>query len=187
MTIDWVAVTTVAAPIIALLIAEQLYSRRTRLISFYSHVAAITGTFPGATQQTQVNTHTVVLRNTGRQAASNVRLHHGILPLYSIYPVIVHHVDTLPDGSQDIAIPTLVPGEQITITYLYFPPTTYAQVNQGIKCDEGFAQAIPVNIRRVFPRWWNVIAQLLFLVGVGTVAYFIYRIGRCAVLSCGQP
>ena len=184
MTIDWVAVATIAAPIIALVIAAWLDGRRTRLIAYYSHVAGIAGTFPGTTQPIQVNTHTVVLRNTGRQAATNVRLHHATLPLFSIWPQVLHHVDTLPNGSQDIVIPILIPGEQITISYLYFPPVTYDQVNQGIKCDQGFAHAIPVVLQRQYPHWITRTAQLLLLVGVGSVAYIVYRIARCAFLAC---
>jgi hypothetical protein len=65
MTIDWVAVATIAAPIIALLVAAWLDSRSTRLIAYYSHIAGIAGTVPGTTQAIHVNTHTVVLRNAG--------------------------------------------------------------------------------------------------------------------------
>src|SRR5437879_2151757 len=106
MRLDWAAVATIAAPIIGLIVAGWLDGRRTRLIAYYAHVAGIRGTFPGATESTQVNTHTVVLRSTGRQAATNVRLHHGgSLPLFSIWPQVPHKVETLPDGSRDIVIP----------------------------------------------------------------------------------
>jgi hypothetical protein len=184
MRIDWVAVATIAAPIIALLVAGWLDRRRTRLIAYYSHVAGISGTFPGATQAVQVNTHTLVLRNTGHQAATNVRLHHATLPLFSIWPQVPYNVETLPNGSQDIVIPNLIPGEQLTISYLYFPPLTYDQINQGIKCDQGFAHAIPVLLQRQWPRWVNRLAQFFLLAGVGVVAYFVYRAARCAFLSC---
>jgi hypothetical protein len=184
MPVDWVAVATVAAPIIALLVGGWLDRRRTRLIAYYSHVAGINGTFPGANQPTQVNTHTIVLRATGRQAATNVRLHHATLPLFSIWPQVPHSVETLPDGSKDIVIPTLIPGEQLTISYLYFPPLTFAQVNQGIKCDQGFAHVIPVLLQRQFPRWFNYVVGAVLLAGVGVVAYFVYRVARCAFLSC---
>ena len=184
MSIDWVAVATIAAPIIALLVGGWLDRRRTRLISYYGHVAGINGTFPGATQPTQVNTHTVVLRATGRQAATNVRLHHATLPLFSIWPQVPHNVETLPDGSRDIVIPILIPGEQLAISYLYFPSLTFDQINKGIKCDQGFAHAIPVLLQRQYPRWVNYVVQCLLLVGVGVIAYFLYRVTRCAFLSC---
>jgi hypothetical protein len=56
----------------------------------------------------------------------------------------------MPRGRQDIVIPKLISGEQVTISYLYFPPMTFDQVNDGIKCDQGFAPVLP---RRIYPFW----------------------------------
>lgn len=186
MSIDWVAVATIAAPIIALLVAAWLDGRRTRLIAYYSHIAGIAGTIPGTTQAVHVNTHTVVFRNAGRQAATNIRLHHLNLPLFSIWPQVPHTVETLPNNTQDIVIPVLIPREQLTISYLYAPTLTFDQVNQGTKSDQGFAHWFPVNVQRQFPRWFNNVARVILLTGVGTVAYFLYRIVRCTLLRCAQ-
>ena len=116
----------------------------------------------------------MVLRNTGRRSATNVRLHHASLPNFNIWPVVVHNVETLPGGSQDIVIPTLIPGEEITVSYLYFPPLIAGQVNAGIKCDQGFANQITVLLQRQYPRWFNRTVIVLFLVGVVTVCYLAY-------------
>jgi hypothetical protein len=177
MRIDWVAVATVAAPVIAIFVASWWERRGTRLIAYYSHVATIGGAFPDGSRL-DVNTHSVVLRSTGRRPATNVRLHHVTLPLFNIWPNIVHNVPPLPNGQPgtDIVIPNLLPGEQITIAYLYFPPMTFNQINQGIRCDQGFARPINVLLRRQFPPWLNRIARFFLLVGVGTVAWFLYRI-----------
>ena len=78
-------------------------------------------------------------------------------------------------GGRDIVIPTLVPGEQITISYLYFPPVTVAQVNAGIKCDQGFAQAIPVLLQRQYPRWFNAVVSVLLLLGLISGFYLLYQ------------
>lgn len=121
-----------------------------------------------------MHTHSVVLRNAGRRSATNVRLHHFVLPDFNIWPQLQHNVETLPDGSQDIVIPTLVPGEEITISYLYFPPVTVAQVNAGIKSDQGFAQAIPVLLQRQYSRWFNLTAASLMLVGHVCIVYVLY-------------
>ncbi len=172
------------APLIALVLAAWWERRGTRLISYYSHVAGIAGTPPGG-QPIHVNTHTVVLRNAGRRPATNVRLTHAApLPLFSIWPPIVHSVEALPNGSQDIAIPTLIPGQQITIHYLYEPPRTFDQIHQGIKCDQGFAHAITVLLQRQYPRWAQILAQFVFLVGVGAITYWLVRAGRCVVNIC---
>ncbi|STQ91958.1 hypothetical protein [Iodobacter fluviatilis] len=176
MAIDWNAVATIASPVIALFVGvwvDRLFESRSVLISYFSHVSAFRHT-PSGGQPLQVHTHSVVLRNAGRKSATNVRLHHSILPEFNIWPVIVHNIETLPDGSQDILIPTLVPGEEITVSYLYFPPVTAGQVNAGVKCDQGFANQITVLLQRQFPRWFNRTAIALFIVGVVTVCYLVY-------------
>jgi hypothetical protein len=129
---------------------------------------------PQSGQLSQVNTHSAVLRNTGRKSATNIRLHHIFLPEFNIWPAIVHSIETLPDGSKDIVIPTLVPSEEITISYLYFPLVVATQVNSGIKCDQGFSNQITVLLQRQFPRWFNRTVLSFFFIGVVTVLYFVY-------------
>ncbi|MGH8245064.1 MAG: hypothetical protein ACREUU_01380 [Gammaproteobacteria bacterium] len=101
MTIDWVAVATIAAPIIALFVGvwvNRRFENRSVLISYYGHVAAFLH-HPAAGQPINVHTHSVVLRNAGRRSATNVRLHHAVLPDFNIWPQLQHNVETLPDGS----------------------------------------------------------------------------------------
>ncbi len=173
---DWNVVATVAAPIIALFVGfwvNRRFESRPILISYFSHVSAFRHIPEGGTTL-QVNTHSVVLRNIGLLSATNVRLHHANLPNFNIWPVVVYNVETLPDGSQDIVIPTLIPGEEITVSYLYFPPLVVDQVNAGIKCDQGFAKQITVLLQRQYPRWFNRTVIVLFLIGVITVFYLAY-------------
>ena len=161
-------------PLITYALGAWQERRGTRLISYFSHVAGIAGTLPNG-QPINVNTHTVVLRNAGRRPAANVRLTHATLPLFSIWPPILYNVEALPNGSNDIVIPTLVPGEQITIHYLYFPPTTVDQIHQGIKCDQGFAQPIPVLLQRQYRRWFSNLLRVILLIGLGTITYWLVR------------
>jgi len=176
MSIDWNVLATIAAPIIALFLGvwvNRRFENRPALISYFGHVAAFVHA-PPTGQPIHVHTHTVVLRNAGRKSATNVRLHHSVLPNFNIWPVLVHHVESLPDGSQDIVIPTLVPGEEITISYLYFAPLTFAEINAGIKYDQGFAHQIQVLLQRQYPRWFNVTAALLMLIGLIAVLYLAF-------------
>lgn len=176
MNIDWMVVATIASPLIALFVgiwATRRFENRPVLIAYFGHVSAFTYT-PSPGQTLRIHTHSVFLRNTGRLSATNVRLHHTILPDFNIWPTIVHRVDQLPDGSSDIVIPTLVPGEEIKISYLYFPPVTVAEVNAGIKSDQGFAQAITVLLQRQYPRWFNITVALLMLTGFISVVYILY-------------
>ena len=176
MSIDWNAVATIAAPIIALFLGiwvNRRFGSRPVLVSYYSHVSVFLHRPAGGTPIT-VHTHSVVLRNTGHQSATNVRLHHLALPDFNLAPTVVHHIEDLPDGTKDIVIPILVPGEEVTVSYLYFPPLTFAGVNAGIKSDQGFAQAIPVLLQRQFSKWVNWVVGGLMLLGLITLVYLVY-------------
>lgn len=176
MAIDWNVVATIASPVIALFAGvwvNRRFENRPVLISYFSHVSSFRYT-PTGGQPLQMNSHSVVLRNNGRQSATNVRLHHAILPEFNIWPTIVHNIETLQDGSKDIVIPTLVPAEEITVSYLYFPPVVAGQINSGIKCDQGFANQITVLLQRQFPRWLTRTMIALVLVGLITSCYLIY-------------
>lgn len=176
MTIDWNVVATIAAPVIALFVGvwvNRRFENRPILVSYFGHFSAFRYTLEND-QPIQVNTHSVVLRNAGRQSATNVRLHHITLPQFNIWPAIVHNVEDLPDGSKDIVIPTLVPGEEITVSYLYFPPLRPETVNAGIKSDQGFANQIPVLLQRQYPPWLNRLIVTLLIVGIVAVFYVAY-------------
>lgn len=176
MAIDWNVVATIASPVFALFVGvwvNRRFESRPALVSYFSHVSAFRYTPPNS-QPVQVNTHSVVLRNIGRKSATNIRLHHAILPEFNIWPVVVYNIETLPDGSKDIVIPTLVPGEEITVSYLYFPPLVVAQINAGIKSEQGFAKQITVLLQRQYPRWFNRTVITLFLVGIVAVCYITY-------------
>lgn len=176
MAVDWNAVATIASPIIALFVGiwvNRKFESRPTLISYFSHVSAFRYS-PSNGQSLGINTHSVVLRNTGRMSATNVRIHHNTLPDFNIWPAVVHSIETLPDGSKDIVISTLVPGEQITVSYLYFHPVTVDQINAGIKSDQGFSQQISVLLQRQFPRWVNFIVGTLMITGLVSILYALY-------------
>ena len=79
----------------------------------------------------------------------------------------------LPGGGQEILFPSLVPDEQVTISYLYFPPVTFREINSGVKSDEGLAKVIQVIPMRRYPQWFNVIVRILFFAGVLGVLYVL--------------
>ena len=177
MNIDWILVANIAGPVIALLVGvwvNRRFESRPTLISYFGHVSSFRHTPPGGAPLV-VHTHSVVLRNAGRRPATNVRLSHDILPDFNIWPPLVHRTEDLSAGGRDIVIPTLVPGEEITISYVYFPPMTVAQVNAGIKCDQGIAQTIPVLLQRQYPRWFSAVVGVLLLLGLILGFYLLYQ------------
>lgn len=185
MISEWQPIATIAAPLIALFIgiwANRRFESRPALISYYGHVSSFRYTPPGG-QQIFIHTHAVVIRNISRRSATNVRLSHGHLPDFTIWPAVQHRVEDIPSGGRDIVIPSLVPGEQVTVSYLYFPPLTVDGINAGIKHDGGFARPIPVLLQRQYPRWVNATAAALLLMGAIFTTYVLYEIGLWANLK----
>jgi hypothetical protein len=112
-------------------------------------------------------------KNTGRRAATNVRVSHFVLPDFQVYPPVLYRVEELPNGGHDIVFPSLVSNEQVSISYLYFPPLLWHQIHIGTKSDEGLARTINILPTPQLPRWAQLI--LLGLIGIGclSVVYII--------------
>lgn len=151
----------------------RYFERKPHLVVYYDHVASFRATPPGGTA-IDVFSHGIILRNSGNYPATNVRIHHNVLPDFKIFPPIIHQVEKLPDGSVDIVIPSLVPKEQITVSYLYFPPLIYDRVNAGIKCDQGFAQQKEVVLQPRVRPWLRVLVMFLMLMGFVCSLYLIF-------------
>lgn len=180
MVTDWHLVAQIAVPIATLFIGawvNRWFEKRPALISYFGHVSAFKYSLQDG-KQVDIYTHSVVLRNSGRRSATNVRLRHHVLPDFQIIPSVEHRVVELTAGAKEILIPTMVPGEQLTVSYLYFPPLTYAGINAGIRSDEGFASAIPVLLQRQYPKWFGRVMFVLALIGAGSIIYSAISFAR---------
>ena len=168
---DWTLFARYAAPVMALLIGaglNRLFERRSKLISYLGHASAVPITPPEG-QPFQVHTHSVVVRNGGKKSATNVRLGHHFLPAsFSVYPAIEYRVVDLAGGGKEIVFPSLVPGEQVTIAYLYYPPLLFSGVNSHTKSDEGFTKIVNLLPAPQWPPWLARLAWGLIVVGVIT-------------------
>lgn len=145
MTFDTEIIAKILAPLLSLIVGAIIkhYSEaRANVVSFIGHVSSFN---LQDEKRTVVHTHSVVVRNAGRKAAHNVRLAHTVLPPnVTVYPPVQYTIQQNPEGASEIVIPILVPKEQVTISYLYFPPLTWNQVNASTKSDEGFAKILNV-------------------------------------------
>ncbi|MDT4329593.1 hypothetical protein RPD76_06715 [Methylomonas sp. MV1] len=122
------------------------------------------------------------MRNAGRKAAHNVRLSHTVLPPnVTVHPPVQYTIERNPEGAGEILIPVLVAKEQVTVSYLYFPPLTWNQVNASTKSDEGFAKILnvipmPQPSKAVLAAVWSLIfvgASFLFYWLAKLVAYVL--------------
>ena len=69
----------------------------------------------------------------------------------------------------------------LRISYLYFPPVTYADVNAGVKYDEGFATPIPVLLQQQYPTRYKVTVGVLMILGVAALVYGLFELGAFIV------
>ncbi len=181
MQVDWVLIKDISIPVATLFIGavlDRAIERKPNLIAYFNHASAfdLTGTNP-----LTVHTHGIVIRNIGKKTATDVRVRHHVLPKdFKVFPVIQHHVETLPSGGQEIVFPELVPFEQVTISYLYFPPLIYSQIHAGIRHNQGFATEVTALPTPQYPAWMLRILRFLLLLGLVGFIYFV-----CEFLQVG--
>lgn len=170
--IDWLIVATVAGPVLGVVLGAALtraLEGRPRLVAYYGHVSSFR---IQAKEPFWVFTHNVVVRNSGKKPANDIRLGHAHFPAsYTVLPDRAHEVVTLPNGSTEILISNLLPAEEFTVSYLYYPPITWDKTNTYVKSDEGFARIITVLPQQQYPRWVTFIVGLLMLVGTVSLLY----------------
>lgn len=170
-------ITSAAKYVVAAIVGAVITKRvegRPRLITRWGHIAAFNT--KAGDQQIVLHTHEVVLRNAGSKAAHNVRVSHRYLPEYNITPSVPVTVEALANGITDLVLPVVVPGQQITISYLYTPPLLYFDLHLGIRCDEGMATQVATEIQPKYSRWVTVPAAVLFLVGCATTVWALVRV-----------
>jgi hypothetical protein len=71
----------------------------------------------------------------------------------------------------------LVPGQQVTVAYLYFPPLLYHQINLLVSSDEGMARVISVLPTPQFSRSRLAVLWILVFVGAVTSLYLLVELG----------
>lgn len=174
MPIDWPIAGEIAKAIVVSAVSiglSRILERRSKLVAYFGHVSE----FTLVANQPRVHTHAVVVRNTGKKPAHNVRMAHQVLPPnVSVLPLVQYTTIALPGGGAELLFPILVPGEQITVSYLYFAPLTFNQINRGVKSDEGFAKPIDVLPTPQLPKWQQRLLQVLLIVGIGTICFVLF-------------
>ncbi len=174
---DWQIVVAVAMPVITLFLgiwADRRFERRPKVFFHPGHISSFTLNAGG--NPTTINTHSIVLRNVGRRPATNVRMSHLYLPEFNIWPPVPYSVEQVPNTGPEIVIPIMVPDQELTISYLYFPPMTVSEVNSGVRFDEGIATSIPVLLQRLYPPWFTRIAGAFMVLGAITLIYGLFEL-----------
>lgn len=176
MAMDWNILETVASPTIVFLIGvfiTHVFENRPKVVCYLGHVSGIR---LNRDQPLQVNTHSIVLRNAGRKVANNIRLGHNTLPGFQVFPDIEYEEKNLPGGGKEIIILKLVPKKQVTISYLYFPPLTWNQINTHLESDEGPIKVLNVLPTAQLPRLWIAVLWFLLIYGAIGLLYTAYEV-----------
>lgn len=172
---DTETIARIVGPLLSLVVGaiiKHYTEARAKVVSFFGHVSSFT---LQDEEHTVVHTHSVVVRNTGRKAAHNVRLSHTVLPPnITVFPPVQYVIERNPEGASEIVIPVLVPREQVTISYLYSPPLTWSQVNASTKSDDGFAKIL--NVIPMPQPHKSIIATVLALVFIGASFLFYWLV-----------
>jgi hypothetical protein len=177
MPLDVDLAVKIAVPLGTLVLGKYLdrwITKRPKLISYLGHASAFTlrGEHPGT-----VHTHAIVVRNAGRVAANNVRIGHYVLPEhFQLFPSIPHTVERNAGSVAEIIIPKLVPDEQITVSYLYFPPLLWSQIHAYTKSDEGFAKILTVLPTPQLSKWKSRAIWTLIFIGAASLIYLIVEL-----------
>lgn len=171
------------APIVsALLIAGfKWYTEgRPRVISYLVQSWGVRiGDSNDGTPGAVVHSHSIVVANTGRKPATGVRVTHGIkteLPAHTIHPPIQYTIERNPEGYPQIVFPVLVPKQEVTISYLYFPPLYYNQILGNVLSNEGMAkilQIVPTPRPNPVVTWTT---WILATIGGSVVVYLLFRL-----------
>jgi hypothetical protein len=182
MSIDWNLAIAVGMPIVTLFfgaLINHLLESRPRLISHLGFISShrLEPQADGSAGAI-VNTDSVIIRNTGRKAATNVRLGHNFLPNVNVYPDVAYEIRDLPGGGKEIVFPTLVPKKEVSINYLYFAPDTWERVNTHIESDAGPAKVVNVLLQPQVKPWLLRTIWAFIVTGVITALYLLFEAMR---------
>ena len=131
----------------------------------------------------ELQTDTITIQNIGRAAARNVEIVFGRKPdHFQIQPSVVHQTELLDNGHFAIKIPSLGPKELVTLgifSYENIPEP------QSLRSDDGPAQVVPILLQRAAPKFliWTLI--VLSLIGLGTIAFGLFELGKWALPLLG--
>ncbi|WP_429057188.1 hypothetical protein [Aeromonas veronii] len=172
---DTAAIVKLASPIITAIIGfviKSYFEAKPKLVTYLVHASEIP---LHDENKSKVNTHSIVVSNSGTKTANNIRIGHNFLPKsFQLFPQLTHEITWGENESAEILIPTLVPGEQVNISYLYWPPVVWSQIHSYCKCDEVNAKYLNVAPTQQLSTFQKTIIWTLIFIGASRVVYWIF-------------
>ena len=159
--------------VIALFSLYLANNKRPRVEAFFTHAAS------HKFFNNNINTHSLVLRNSGSTSAKNVHIIHEYLPdeiSVEVYPPMGFERNKLDKDRGELVFESLVTKKQITISYMYPPDITYQKIGLHAESDEGLAHIFPINFVRVFPKWVYILIGYFMFIGFVVTTFLLAKL-----------
>lgn len=123
---------------------------------------------PAGEKRVEIYAEKFYLQNTGRKPATNVEFVLSYKPDdLSVWQPRQYAEVTNPDGSLVVQIPFIAPYELVIVDVVYIDKVAAAV--QSVKCQDTVAKNVPFVTQRQFGSAFNMIALILFLLGIAFV------------------
>ncbi len=120
-----------------------------------------------------IQTNSLTVQNWGRKPAEGIEIIHKTRPdFFEIQPSIGYTESSSPTGEHIIHVPSLGPKEWFVVQLLSYK--TVPQL-QNVRWKDGQGKWIHIAPQRVWPRPFVVAANVIALIGIGTIAYWLIR------------
>lgn len=118
-----------------------------------------------------IRTDSLTIQNIGRHPATNVEIVHKARPDHFQFSTPIDFNESVtPTGEHIIKIASLGPKEFVNLQLMSH---TSPAVILNVRCAEGAAQLIQVHLQRLVPRWLQIVAVTLMLLGAGFALYWV--------------
>lgn len=175
---DYMSVVTVVAPIVAAVggyFGKRALDLKPRVVAFMASANSVV-MGKGTDTETTIHSHVLIIRNDGGLAARDVRITHDIFPPgLSVYPGIEYRAFENPQGQTELQFPLLAPGQQVSVSYMYFPPLIWPQINCDVYSENGRAERVTLLPKPKPARWIVSLRYVLMFTGAWALIYWIAR------------
>jgi hypothetical protein len=160
--------------------ADELFSKRPKVIAFVTHGAQF-GIGTPANPNAMVNTFTLGLQNLGRAVAEDIQITHSYLPAnIQVWPPAATTVVNLPSNHRVLTIPSIAPRQIVFVAYL-----DMAQINPGMivhmTAKGQPIRLVQAQISKMYSRRTLYVLTFLLALGVVTAAWYAYLWGTALV------
>lgn len=123
--------------------------------------------------ETEILTHSIVIKNDGKKSAKNINVIHVNLPEdFTVFPATDWTLKELNYGAKALVFPNLAPSQQITIAYLY--PPNFPLIHGEISYEEGMAKIIEMLPVQQISQSLHILRCILILTGLIFWLYLIF-------------